>query len=143
MFRSLAVLLALTLPASAFADGAVMVSDPYAIVTGALAKSGAVYLRLENSGATDDRLISAQSDVADMVMLHANSQDANGVMSMTAMGEGMALPAGGSHVLERGGDHIMLMGLTKPLAEGDTFTLILTFEAAGEVVVEVPVDLKR
>jgi copper(I)-binding protein len=37
----------------------------------------------------------------------------------------------------------MLMGLTRPLADGDTFELRLVFEREGEVVIEVPVDLNR
>lgn len=37
----------------------------------------------------------------------------------------------------------MLMGLNGPLAQGDSFKLTLTFEKAGEITIDVPVDLTR
>jgi copper(I)-binding protein len=42
--------------------------------------------------------------------------------------------------LEPGGQHIMLMGLSAPLADGDTLELTLTFERAGEITLDVPVS---
>ena len=38
-----------------------------------------------------------------------------------------------STALEPGGYHVMLMGLQKPLKEGDVFPMTLTFEAAGRI----------
>ena len=35
--------------------------------------------------------------------------------------------------LQSGGLHIMLMGLTVPLVEGNSFPLTLTFERAGSI----------
>jgi copper(I)-binding protein len=69
--------------------------------------------------------------------------DANGVARMVEVEDGFAVAPGETHVLKRGGDHVMLMGLTRPLADGDTFELKLVFEREGEVVLEVPVDLNR
>jgi copper(I)-binding protein len=37
----------------------------------------------------------------------------------------------------------MLLGLTRELKDGDTFPVTLTFEAAGEVVIEATVDNER
>jgi copper(I)-binding protein len=37
----------------------------------------------------------------------------------------------------------MFMGLTEPMVQGESFPLTLTFEQAGEMVIEVPVDLER
>ncbi len=56
---------------------------------------------------------------------------------------GIAVPAGGSHALKRGGDHVMFMGLDAPFEEGSTISVTLTFEKAGDVVVELPVDNDR
>ncbi|HAR50783.1 MAG TPA: copper-binding protein, partial [Roseovarius nubinhibens] len=41
------------------------------------------------------------------------------------------------------GKHVMFMGLTQPFREGESVPLTLTFEQAGDVVIEVPVDLQR
>ncbi|MDZ4135925.1 MAG: copper chaperone PCu(A)C, partial [Paracoccaceae bacterium] len=72
-----------------------------------------------------------------------HKQDANGVMQMIAVPEGFAIPAGASHALQRGGDHVMLLGLTAPLKQGDMIDFTLTFEHGGAVTVQVPVDLER
>jgi copper(I)-binding protein len=94
---------------------------------------------IRNHGSSDDRLTDARSDIAARVELHTHRMTEDGVMQMIHVPEGFDLPAGGEIVMERGGHHVMLMGLTRPLAEGDSFTLVLVFAQAGEVPVEVPV----
>lgn len=142
-FKSLLAATALTLAAfPAFAEG-IMISDAYARTSGAMAKSGAAFMVIENHAASDDRLISASSDVAQKVELHTHKAGADGVMQMVEVPEGFAVPAHGSHALARGGDHVMFLGLTRPLAQGDVVAVTLTFEKAGAVVVEIPVDLQR
>jgi len=142
-FKSLLAATALTLAAfPAFAEG-IMISDAYARTSGAMAKSGAAFMVIENHAASDDRLISASSDVAQKVELHTHKAGADGVMQMVEVPEGFAVPAHGSHALARGGDHVMFLGLTRPLAQGDVVAVTLTFEKAGVVEVEIPVDLQR
>ncbi|MDT8856934.1 copper chaperone PCu(A)C [Paracoccaceae bacterium Fryx2] len=136
-----AAALAFALPAFAAED--VMIVDPYARVSTMMSASGAAFMVIENRAATDDRLLSAASDVAEKVELHTHVEDANGVMQMIEVPEGFVIPAAGSHALERGGDHVMFLGLKRPLKHGDIVTVTLTFEQAGAVVVEVPVDLER
>lgn len=118
----------------------VQITDAYGRSTGA---SGAVFLTITNPDVTDDRLLSATTDAAEMAMLHTSMMDANGVMSMPELAGGVVIPAGGAHALARGGDHIMLMGLTAPLKDGDTLRLILTFELAGPIALDVVIDNKR
>jgi copper(I)-binding protein len=135
-----AAALALALPAAS-QDGphdGVHVEDPYAMISPA-GNSGAAFMRIADHGTAGDRLIAADSDVARRTELHTHVEGADGVMRMLEVEEGFAIPPGGTHLLERGGDHVMLMGLTRPLAEGDVITLTLTFEKEGEVLVEVPV----
>ncbi len=121
----------------------ITVTDAYARASGPAAQSGAIFMLIENHGATDDRLIAAATDAAERVELHTHLEDANGVMRMVELEDGMPIAAGGTHELARGGDHVMLLGLTRPLTHGDTLDLTLTFEVAGEVEVEIPVDLER
>jgi len=140
--RTLAAGLALlTLASPAFAE--MLVQDPYMRTSGAMAKSGAAFMVLENTGPDDDRLIAASSDIAVRVELHTHKDLGDGVMQMMEVEDGFVIPAGGSHALARGGDHVMFMGLTGPVKQDDTVSVILTFEKAGEVIVEVPVDLTR
>jgi copper(I)-binding protein len=121
-------------------DAGVQATDAYAISSGAIGKTGAIFLMLHNSDSADDRLVDARADVAQRVELHTHKDDGNGVMQMIHLTEGMPLAGGSMHELARGGDHVMLMGLTRELKDGDTFPLTLVFENAPEMVVEVTVD---
>ncbi|WP_193140595.1 copper chaperone PCu(A)C [Meridianimarinicoccus sp. MJW13] len=130
----------------AFASAAaadIIVTDAYARSAGKAAKSGAAFLVIENTGAEDDRLVAAAAPVAHRVELHTHKEADNGVMQMIHVEEGFPVPAGGKHMLMRGGDHVMFMGLTQPMEPGATFPLTLTFEKAGEMTVDVVVDLDR
>jgi len=122
--------------------GDITVKDAYLRVSGAMAKSAAAFMTIENAGA-QDRLISATSDLAKKVELHTHQQETGGVMRMIHVEEGFAIPASGSHALSRGADHVMFMGLNSVPAQGEKITLTLTFENAGDVLVEVPVDNER
>lgn len=139
-FAAAAAVGAMALPALA---QDITIEDAYARSMGGIGASGAVFFDIKNAGTEADRLVSAASDVAKMVELHTHKQDAAGVMQMIAVPEGFEVPAGADHLLARGGDHVMLMGLTRELADGDMVALTLTFEKAGEVTVDVPVDNKR
>lgn len=144
-FKSYALIAAATFAfaAPAFAESTIMVQDPYARVSMKSAKSGAAFMGLMNHGAEDDQLIDARSDIAKRVELHTHTENADGVMQMLHVPEGFTIPAGGNHMLMRGGDHVMFMGLTQPLEHGDVVDVILVFEKAGEVAVSIPVDLER
>ena len=135
-----------TCPALAMDDaktGAIMVMDPYARVSSPVAKSGAAFMQIMNNAAEDDRLVSATSPAAARVELHTHIDDGNGVMLMREVEGGMAIPAGETHTLARGGDHVMFMGLTESWAQGDSVPVTLVFENAGEIMLEIPVDLER
>lgn len=119
------------------------IHDVYARTMGAVGASGAAFMMIHNNSDQDDRLVGAASDVAERVELHTHKEDANGVMQMMHVPEGFPLPAGETHELARGGDHVMLMGLTRELKQGDSFSLTLTFEKAGEVTLDVTVDNER
>lgn len=127
----------------AAAHDGIRIEDPYARVMGASAKSGAVFLTLLNHSIEDDRLIAVKTDAAVRAELHTHSQDANGVMQMGEVEEGFPIAGMETHMLDRGGDHIMLLGLTRAIMPGDVLTLTLTFEHAGDVIIEVPVDNDR
>ena len=125
------------------AEDDILVEDPYVRLSRPTSKSGAVFMSLLNPSAEDDRLVSVTTDVAERAELHTHTQDANGVMQMGEVTEGFPIAGMETHILDRGGDHIMLLGLTRPLQQGDTVTLTLTFERSGDITVQVPVDNER
>jgi copper(I)-binding protein len=135
-----AAAVAFTLPA--FAEG-ITITDAYARSASPSAMTGAAFMTITNDGPEDDRLIAARSEAAERVELHTHLIDANGVARMVEVEDGFVIPAGGSHVLERGGDHVMFLGLTAPFEPGGTVPLTLVFEKAGEIAVELPVDMSR
>lgn len=137
---------ALILAASAFAgdtNPSIMIKDPYIRSASKSAPTGAAFMEIMNRGDQDDRLVGARSDIAAKVELHTHIEGENGVMQMRQIEGGINIPAGGIHRLARGGDHVMFMGLKQPFQQGETVPVTLTFEKAGDVVVEIPVDLTR
>lgn len=134
---------ALMLMAGSLLAGEISVKDAYMRSSTPSSVTGAAFLILVNAGTTDDRLIAAASEIAERVELHTHKQDANGVMQMMEVEEGFAVPAEGMHALKRGGDHIMFMGLKRPLEQGEEIAVTLTFEKAGEMQVLIPVDRER
>ncbi len=125
------------------AGSEITVTDAYARSSGMNARSGAAFMTIVNTGDEGDQLIAARTDAAKRAELHTHIKGEGGVMQMRRVEGGFSIPAHGEHQLARGGDHVMLMGLTRPLIDGESLTLTLVFEKAGEVSVEVPVDLER
>ena len=98
------------------------------------------FLVIENTGEADDVLVAAEVDadfVADMELHEMVMEE--GVMRMSEVEGGIAIPAGETVILRPGGLHLMLMGLTGPLVAGDSHAVTLTFEAAGAVTMDFPV----
>lgn len=130
-------------PAHAEDTAAFAVHDPYARALGGAGSSGAVFLHLTNTGAHDDRLIGARTDMAAKAELHTHAMTADGVMQMREIEGGVPIAAGETHVFQRGSDHIMLMGLTRALTKGETFSVTLIFESGAELAFDVAVDNDR
>ncbi|MYA87741.1 MAG: copper chaperone PCu(A)C [Boseongicola sp. SB0662_bin_57] len=129
-------------PGSPLHAGNIEIIDPFARASRPGAPTGAIFMSIRNTGASADRLVAARSPAAAMVQIHTHVED-GGIMKMREVEAGIQLPSGATHALSRGGDHVMLMGVTQELVDGETVPLTLVFEIAGEVVIEVPVDNAR
>jgi periplasmic copper chaperone A len=136
-----ALLIGFVVPALAQGAGntSITIEQPWARATPTGAKTGAVYMTLDNKSGTADRLTGASSDVADKLQIHEMKVE-NGVMQMREVPDGLPIPVGGSVVLKPGSYHVMLIGLKKPLTAGEKIALTLTFEKAGNISVTVPVQ---
>ena len=133
---------ALALGTGSRAEG-IEVHHPYAISTGVGGRTGAVFLAIHNHNGTDDALIDVRSDAARLVQLHQHVMTGDGIMSMVHVTDPVAVPADGELLLDRGGFHIMFMGLNMPFDDGALIPVTLVFAQAGEVQIEVPVDQSR
>ena len=117
------------------------IRDQYALSSNAMA--GAAFMVIHNHGDTDDKLLGVTSNAAKRVELHTHIEDENGVMRMVHVEAGFILPAGNELHLKRGSNHVMFMGLTKPFKQDDNIAITFTFDNAGEINVNIPVDLDR
>lgn len=143
MFRFISAAVCAAVLTALPASAGIEITDPYARAASPSAMAGAAFMQITNTGDSADRLVAARSDAAARVELHTHLIDANGVARMVEVAEGFAIAPGETLMLMRGGNHVMLMGLTRPLNQDDTVTVTLVFEQAGEITLDMPVDLNR
>jgi len=101
-------------------------------------RPAAGYLTIVGHPDVGDALVAAESAVAASVEIHQTMTDASGMSAMHPV-DRIDIPAGATVVLEPGGYHLMLMGVSGALEPGESVELILTFETAGTVTVEAEI----
>lgn len=113
-------------------------------VTGAWARStppgagmGAIYLTIDNGSTKSDRLLKLRTSVASAASVH-RTEELDGIVRMREVAV-LHVATGERIEFKPGGHHVMLMGLKKPLVEGQVFDLELVFEVAGARKVKVVV----
>ena len=131
-FSSLLLMLSVT----AGAADAPTVVDPWIRATPPNAPTAAAYLTI-HGGDAPDRLSGARSTVAANVEIHMTMQH-DGVTHMTAV-EALTIPAHGAVTLAPSGEHLMLTGLKRALAPGESVVITLLFERGGPIEVTFPV----
>lgn len=123
-----------TTPSEAEAT-ALTVEDPWAkaVDDGMTAVFGTV------TNTSDEGLLltSAESDAAASAELHV-FVDNDGESVMQEADGGLTIPANGDVVLEPGGPHVMLMGVSDPLEPGEDVTVTLTAEDGSDLEITAP-----
>ena len=107
-FISIVLGCAVSVAQFSFAAEPVQIKMPYAYATAPSAQNGAVFF---NAKGSEDRIVSADTDIAKKVELHTHVHE-DGIMRMREV-EYFDLPA----QLDPSGDHIMLLGLKHPLQQ--------------------------
>ena len=102
-----------------------------------VAKNGAAYLMIHNYSKVDDKIVGATTPIAKQVMFHSN-ETRDGATIMVHHNT-IDLKIGKAITFKPGQQHIMLMGLTKPLVTGDTYPLTLMFAHSDPITVDVKV----
>ncbi|MEV8532337.1 copper chaperone PCu(A)C [Streptomyces sp. NPDC051211] len=91
------------------------------------------FMVIKNGSGTADKLTAVTSPLSDDVQIHeTKNQKMQQVPSLD-------VPAKGELKLERGGSHVMFMGLKNKPKVGDKITIELRFEKADPVKVELDV----
>ncbi|HTL50159.1 MAG TPA: copper chaperone PCu(A)C [Steroidobacteraceae bacterium] len=137
LFAGTIVALLASLPAL---GGTLAVTNAWSRSTPPGVKVGVAYFTLKNDTGKSDRLLKISSPVAERVQVH-RTEILDGIARMREVAV-LHVDAGQTVEFAPDGMHLMLMGLKKPLAEGQTFDLELQFEVAGtrKVVVAVRKD---
>jgi len=117
--------------------GDVHVAKAWTRATPKNAKAGGAFVTLMNKGHMADRLVAAYSDAAKAVEVH-KMEVADGVMKMEELPEGVVIEAGATLELKPGSFHIMMIGLTGQIKEGQMVPITLEFERGGKVEVMFP-----
>jgi periplasmic copper chaperone A len=104
----------------------------------------AAYLSITNSGSQPDVLESVSTGAAKRAELHDVPGAGPGSATGQAGGEHQAtgpltIPPGATVTLSPGKGHVMLENPTGRLRPGDRVSLVLTFDVAGQILVEAPV----
>ncbi|SEK40655.1 hypothetical protein SAMN05444413_101519 [Roseivivax marinus] len=133
------LMLPFMLATSAMAGSAdVVVENAWARASIGTSRPGAAYMEVHNAGDEPVTLTGLRTDLAMLPEVHRTATDEQGVSSMSPAGQIVIAP-GETVAFEPGGLHAMLMQLQRPMEEGETFPLTLTFSDGGETTVEVPI----
>lgn len=136
--RKIAVLLTSLLVLAGCASPGTIVANDLWVKSSEMSVQGgmtAVYGTLTNDSSEDVVLIGGATDIAGVVEVHEMSM-INGEMKMQEIDGGLLIPAGQSIELEPGGNHLMLMELTRDLLAGDEINVTFSFDGAGDLVVD-------
>lgn len=115
------------------------IDHPWARPTPGGSKLAAFYLKLVNKSKEDDTLLSATSDIGSKIEIHETAMT-DGVAKMRRVDGGLPVSANSTVALEPAGLHLMVMGLTRSLKEGDRIPLTLNFQNRGIVQVKVNIE---
>jgi periplasmic copper chaperone A len=125
-------------------DAPIRLENPWVRRAAAMPDSGpgtqsraAGYLTIVNRGAARDALVSAAADVAERVELH-ETRNMSGMLMMEPVSR-VDVEPGARVELKPGSYHLMLIGLKRALTPGQTVTLTLRFERAGELTTRAEV----
>jgi hypothetical protein len=138
-FRPIALLLAAAVLSTAVlaADANIAVSDATVRAVPPGTANTAAFMTIKNNGATDRKLVKADSSVAKTVELHTHTND-NGVMKMRQVPE-ILVKAKERTELKPGSFHIMLIDLKQTPKEGETVAVTLTFDDGSSTTINAPV----
>lgn len=116
----------------------IAVSGANVVLPVAEGRPGAAYMTIANSGAEEAQLAAIHVDGAERSTLHERRME-GGAVAMAEVGM-ISIPANGSVVLEEGGLHAMVFGLS-PDIEGETVEITLIFADGDKTSLDA--DLTR
>lgn len=101
------------------------------------AKATAAFMVIENHTGKEVALVAAKTEAARATEMH-KMEMRNEMMEMKKI-ERIPVPANSQAELKPGGLHLMLIGLTKPLKDGDKVSFTLQFSNSTEKTIQAMV----
>ncbi|MGI9402356.1 MAG: copper chaperone PCu(A)C [Rhizobiaceae bacterium] len=95
------------------------------------------YLKITNKGQSADKLVSVSAEFAGMSEVHEMAMEGD-VMKMRPI-DGLPIGPGETVELKPGGFHLMFMKPNTEIKDGDSHMVVLVFENAGSLELEMPV----
>ena len=125
----------MTANAAEFGLKGITVSNPYLVVFGKNAKSGAGYFVISNKNSDPVVLNKVEAEFG-KAMLHKTDFDNKGVAKMKHL-ESVEVPGNGLLKLEPGGTHIMFMNISIEFDESRKYPATLIFEEHGSLDIDL------
>lgn len=124
----------MTANAAEFGLKGITVSNPYLVVFGKNAKSGAGYFVVSNKN-SDPVVLNKVTAEFGKAMLHKTDVDKKGVAKMKHL-ESVEVPGNGLLKLEPGGTHIMFMNISIEFDKSRKYPVTLVFEEEGSLDID-------
>ena len=123
-------------PASrSYTLGEIEIGGPWARASSVDASIAGGYFTFTNKAATPDRLVAATSPDAERIEIHG-IKVVGPELKMRERAGGLAISSATTLTLKPRGYHLLLTGLKKPLQEGGSIAITLTFEGAGTLDID-------
>ena len=143
--RDLGLLALLSLQLGAGSPGPITVKDAWLRVPRPGSQTAAVYLTLENSSGTPQRVTSITVTGASGAELHETTHGAGGAMGMHRL-EFLDIPPRGHLALAPGGTHVMVFDYAGPAVDAGSKAAplpLLTLTLASGAKVQAPLALRQ
>jgi copper(I)-binding protein len=135
VLRTMALMLVLAAACGCEQRSQLQVSNAWSGALPPTATVGAAYMTIKSD--VSDELLSAQTPIAERIEFHT-TQNANGMMQMRELHR-LQIEPKTPLTFAPGANHMMLLGLHKPLVAGNTFPITLQFRQSGSVAVTIQV----
>jgi len=115
------------------------ISRPWARAASTVKDTAGGFFTVANKGGAPDRLVAARSPAAGRIEIHA-IKVVGPEIRMLPLENGLVFHPGTTVELKPRGYHLLMTGLKSPLRQGAKVPVTLTFEHAGEIAIELPVE---
>ena len=127
-------------PLALMAGGKLTIGEGWVRAVPPVSDNTAAYFTISNGTKQDDTVLHVSSAAAEHAELHTVIVEPDGARRMQKMPH-VTVKAGSELELKPGGYHLMLIGLKKPLKEGDKVSIEMIFQRAGKQKIQLPVAM--